>query len=187
MKISTSALLFTLLLSLTTTANALIAGDVTGGGSYADSVASDNGWIVESAAGNGVDFWTLNATAGDTIAIDITSSIDFGISIYSGAVSDDLGFAFNNDGDFIDPISFEPASYIGGTNGLFGEFGSQLSALLLPATGIYTIAIGGDLGFGGFGGPFNYQMDIDITPVSAPAGILLLLAGLASVMVARKR
>ncbi len=176
MKLTLGSMIFAATLAFMPATHAAITGDVTGGGIFFDNVDTDNGWIVESAAGNGVDFWTLTASENAVLSVEITSNIDFGISVYAGEVSDDLGFAFDNNADFSDPITFELGTYIGGTNGDFGEAGSALFDLLLPQAGIYTIAVGGDLGFGGFGGPFDYEMDIKVVPI--PAALPLLLSGL---------
>jgi len=174
-----------LMLILSTSAHAALSGDVTGGGSFSNQVATDNGWIVESAAADGVDFWTLNANAGDTVSIDISSVIDFGISVYLGSVMDDLGFAFDNNADFIDPLSGQLGTYIGGTNGNFGVGGSLLS-LMLPNTGIHTIAVGGDLGFGS-AGPFSYAMNVNIVSVPEAATLLLLLSGIFALYFTRQK
>ncbi len=174
-----------IMLVLSTSAHATLSGDVTGGGNFSNQVATDNGWIIESAAANGVDFWTLNANAGDTVSIDISSVIDFGISVYFGSVMDDLGFAFNNNADFTDPLSGQLGTYIGGTNGDFGVAGSLLS-LILPNAGIHTIAVGGDLGFGA-SGPFNYDMNVNIVSVPETATLLLLLSGLLALYFTRQK
>lgn len=177
-----SSLFFISIVVFSASAKATITGDVTGGGTFSNNVETDNGWIIESAAGNGVDFWTLTANANDELSVDITSSIDFGISVYFGQVSDDLGFAFDNNGDF------NSGSYIGGTNGDFGEAGSQLMNVSLVNAGIYTVAVGGDLGFG-LSGPYNYSMDVAITPgVAVPVAptLLLLLGALLSMFTLRR-
>lgn len=168
-------------------ANAVIIGDVSSGGIFSGTVATDDGWITESAAGNGVNFWTLTADAGSLLSVNVSSFIDFGISVYRGEVSDNIGFAFDNNGDFVDPLSFELGTYIGGTNGDFGEFGSELFDLSLVDAGIYTIALGGDLGFGSFG-PYDYRMTVDITSaVPDPAVLSLLLPGLLGLLILRRR
>ncbi len=171
------------ILILSSSAQATLTGDITGGGTFSDQVAIDNGWITESAAGNGVDFWTLNANAGDMISIDISSLIDFGISVYFGNVMDDLGFAFDNNASFFDPLTANLGTYIGGTNGDFGEAGSTLNLTLLNS-GIHTIAVGGDLGFGFFG-PFDYKMDVNVVPETAP--LFLLLSGIFAFYICRRQ
>ncbi len=154
-------------LLMAASAQAAFTGDVTGGGLFSDNVDTDNGWLIEAPVSNGVDFWTITAAANTTLSVDISSSIDFGISIYQGAVDDDLGFAFDNDGDF------NGGTYIGGTDGLFSDGSSSLNNLLLTDAGVYTIAVGGDSGFGGFGGPYSYNMSVNASAVPVPAAAWL--------------
>jgi len=188
MKLILASLFLFTVLTIGTTAQATIVGDVTGGGTFSDNVSTDNGWITENPTGNGVDFWTFTASANDMLSVDITSLIDFGISVYFGEVMDDLGFAFNNNGNFTDPTTSNAGTYIGGTNGNFGTVGSMLN-LTLANAGIYTIAAGGDLGFGS-SGLFNYSMDIDITnavPVPETATLPLILGGMISLIIMRRK
>ena len=162
-------------------AQAAFEGDVTGGGVFNDDVSTDNGWIIESPTGNGVDFWTFTAAANSLISIEIESEIDFGISVYQGFVDDELGFAFDNDGDF------NGGTYIGGTNGFFSDGGSSLLDLVLLDGGEYTIAVGGDSGFGGFGAPYDYAMTVSVTQVPLPASALFFVSALAGLFGTRLR
>ncbi len=187
MKLILASLFLFTVLTIGTTAQATITGDVTGGGTFSDNINSDNGWITESPAGNRVDFWTFTAQANDVLSVDITSQVDFGISVYFGEVMDDLGFAFNNNGNFTDPTTSNVGTYIDGTNGFFGTVGSSLSNITLANAGIYTIAAGGDLGFGA-SGPFSYSMDIGITNAVPEAATLpLIFGGMISLMMMRRK
>ena len=184
-KLLMGSLFLASILVFTASANATISGDVTGGGTFSNNVGTDDGWIVENAADNGIDFWTFTANVNDVLSVSISSLIDFGISIYFGEVSDDLGFAFNNNGDFNDPFTLNTGTYVNGTNGAFGEAGSQLLNVSLANTGIHTIAVGGDLGFGN-SGPFDYSMEVNIIPsatVPEAPTLLLLLGALFSMFV----
>lgn len=161
------------MLAAASSANAAFSGDVSGGGLFSGEVSTDNGWITESAAGDGVDFWTLTVGANTTLSVSIDSFIDFGISIYKGEVSE---FGFDNDTDYTDLFSGETGYYIGGTNGYFSDGGSSLENILLADAGVYTIAIGGDAGFGSYG-PYNYDMTVSQVPL--PAALPMFAAGLA--------
>ena len=163
------------LLTTATAANAIFTGDVTGGGVFTDDVSSADGWLLNNAAANGVDFWTFTVNNPSTISIDIDADIDFGISLYFGAVADDLGIAFDNAADFIDPLTSELGSFIAGTPNI-GVAGSSLADVFLGAAGIYTIAVGGaDFGFND---PYAYTMTVDISSVPAPATLWLTASGL---------
>ncbi|TQV68146.1 PEP-CTERM sorting domain-containing protein [Exilibacterium tricleocarpae] len=165
----------------TSVANAIptFSGDVGSGGNFSDTVDSADGWVTDNAVDNGVDFWTLNITAPALLTIDISSIIDFGISIYQGIVQDDLGFAFDNDADFTDPSTFNQGTFVAGTPS-FGAAGSSLRIFLANA-GDYTIAVGGD-DFG-FGGPYDYKMQVE---VPEPGALFLLLSGVLALVLKRR-
>ncbi|MCG8590509.1 MAG: PEP-CTERM sorting domain-containing protein [Proteobacteria bacterium] len=163
-------------LALAPAAQAAIVGDVSGGGVFAGSVETNDGWVTEQATGDAVDFWTLTVSESQLLEVSIDSSIDFGLSVYDGVVGDDFAgeLAFDNDGDF------DGGTYLGGTPS-FGASGSEL-ALLLPDAGTYTLAVGGDIG--GFGiGPFSYTM----TVVPEPGTLWLLGLGMSALALRRGR
>ena len=150
--------------------------------SESDTVATIDGWLVDAAAGNGVDFWTFSAGPGElNLSVSITSDLDFGISVYAGIVGDDFGteiIGFDNDGDFGDGV------FIAGTP-TFPTAGSELLGVLLPGPGDYTIAVGGD-GASGFAiGPFDYS--ITATAVPVPAAVWLFGSALAGLATLTKR
>lgn len=165
-------------------AQAAFVGDVSGSGVYSDSVATADGWVTNSPVVDGVDFWRVIVTQASVLSVDILSDLDFGISIYRGAVSDDIGYAFDNAADFIDLTTFASGTYVAGTAS-FGEAGSSLVDILLAAPGEYTIAVGGD-GFG-FGGPYAYDMQVEVAPVPLPGGLGLAALGSASLLLLRRR
>lgn len=120
---------------------ATITGDVTGGGSFAGTVTQSGAWVSSNVSmEDQVSFWSLTATGGDQVSIVVTSDmIDFGISVYEGLVDDFDVFtgAFLNDGDF------GGNTFIAGTNPVTGGTGAAaLFNLLLPISGVYTIAVG---------------------------------------------
>lgn len=178
-------LIASMLVASSTAFAGMIEGDLTGGGQVYNTVDTDNGWIANTPASNGVDFWTITVNAGDMVSFSVTSEIDFGMSLYKGSVSDDVGFSFLNNADFTDSISFENGQYIVGTNGLFGEVGSELLNIEITEAGIYTLALGGDLGFGSYG-PFNYTLDVEVTEVPVPAAAWLFVSALAGLAGFRK-
>jgi hypothetical protein len=153
----------------------VISGDVTGGGNYAGVVTSSNAWITSSALdGEMANFWTFTANAGDSISLTVTSSaIEFGVSIYQGVVSQtELLFAgFNNAGDFGDNL------FVAGTNPVTGALGTTLLNIILPTSGTYTIALGGEQGLS-YDGEFGYQLAVQMAPVPLPAGFVLLASAL---------
>lgn len=153
----------------------LISGDVTGGGHFTGSVTRSNAWVTSNALeGETVNFWTLTGNAGDRVSLVVDSAaIEFGISLYSGVVDPlELLFeGFNNAGSFADNL------FIAGTNPTTGALGTSLLDILLPSSGIYTLAIGGEAGFP-FDGNFGYDLDVAVTPVPLPGALLLMLTGL---------
>jgi len=162
----------------------VLSGDVTGGGSVTSSVTSSSAWIESNAVdGDQVNFWSFTANAGDVLSIVVESSaIEFGVSVYQGVVEqmELLIPGFSNYGDFGNNI-FEA-----GTNPVTGAIGTSLLNLVLPSSGVYTIAVGGESGFP-MEGVFAYNMDVTITPVPLPAAFWLLGSALAGLGVVRRR
>lgn len=165
-------------------AQAAFVADITGSGIYSDSVVTADGWVTNSPVIDGVDFWRVVVTEASTLSISILSDLDFGISVYKGAVSDDIGYAFNNAADFTDPMTSSSGTFLAGTAS-YGEAGSSLVDILLDMAGDYTIAVGGD-GFG-FGGPYAYDMQVEVAPVPLPGGFGLVALGSALLMMLRRR
>lgn len=163
----------------------VLSGDVTGGGSVTSSVTSSSAWIQSSALdGNEINFWSFTANAGDVLSIVVESSaIEFGVSVYQGVVEqmELLIPGFSNFGDFGDNL------YVAGTNPVTGAIGTSLLNLVLPSSGVYTIAVGGESGFP-MEGIFAYDMDVSIAPVPLPAAFWLLGSALAGLgMFSRRR
>lgn len=161
-----------------------IYGDVSAGGTYGGAVTSSNAWITSSAIdGDMVNFWTFDAHAGDSLSLFVTSSaIEFGMSLYQGIVEQtELLFAgFNNAGDFGDNL------FLAGTNPVTGAIGTSLLDILLPVTGLYTIAIGGEQGLS-YDGQFAYDLRADFTRVPEPATLGVMGIGLLALFALRRR
>lgn len=172
-------------LSLSNIASAaFIAGDVTGGGSVTGFVTSSNAWIASNPIdGDMVNFWTLSGNAGDRVSLFVdSSSIEFGISIYQGVIDQmDLLFdSFNNAGDFGGNV------FIAGTNPTTGAIGTTLLDILLPTTGLYTIALGGESGFA-VDGRYGYGLQVVVAPVPVPGVIWLLGSALLGLFGMRRK
>lgn len=164
----------------------VVSGDVSGGGTVVSSVTSSDAWIQSNALdGNQVNFWSFTANAGDVLSLVVESSaIEFGLSVYQGLVdAQDLSpifGGFSNYGDFGDNI------FVAGTNPVTGAIGTSLLNLVLPTSGVYTIAVGGESGFP-LEGIFEYSMGVSITPVPLPAAFWLLGSALAGIGVFGRR
>ena len=144
---------------------------------------TDLGWyqfLSERGSWNEVNFWTLSGSAGALYSFSVTSSaLEFGMSLYEGVLEEfDLIFpGFENSGDFAN------LSFIAGTPD-FGATGTELLNIVLPATGTYLLAIGGE-GFG-FDDSYAYNLDVSATPVPLPAAIWLFGSALLGVAAARR-
>jgi hypothetical protein len=142
-----------------------VAGDLTPGGTFNGTVTVDNAWKEGNFFnGDEVDFWTFTAAAGDVWSFNVlTSAINMGMSLYFGAVSaSDFGFippTFSNTG------SFGSLTFVAGTpsNIFTAPPGASLLDITLAQAGTYTLAVGGEQGFG-LGGNYSYSLS-----VTAPA------------------
>ena len=166
------------------------SGEVTGTGSYGDTLNSNSAWVNPpvfglNSAGKDVSLWGYNASAGDKLSIDVSSSDDFvgGISIYFGEVSETdllLGL-FNNS------ASFGMVDFIAGTSTFMAD--SWLTDIILETAGFYTIFVGGKSGLG-WDNSYDYSMNVvadSVASVPEPGAWLLLLGGLFSMAVLRRR
>lgn len=161
------------------------SGEILGSGVYEDTLTNNNAWINPpvfglNSNGKDVSLWGYNGTAGDALSLDVSSLGDFigGISIYYGEVSsqDLLLGLFNNSGDF------GLVDYIAGTSTFMAD--SSLSDIRLDLSGFYTIIVGGK---SAFGWEDNYAYSMSVTAVPAPGALLLLLTGLLSMVVLRRK
>lgn len=179
------------LMMLSITAQALPVhyyGEIYYSGNYDGTVTSNSAWVnppvfgLNSAGEQQVNLWGLNASAGQSLSLDITSNDDFigGISLYRGEVtSNDLLFGnFNNSADI------GSAEFIAGTSTFMAD--SWLNDLLLELDGFYTVIVGGKNGFG-FADRYDYVMQVSGLPVSEPGTMALLALGMTGLMAARRR
>jgi hypothetical protein len=141
------------------------------------------GWSDESATQ--VDFWSFSALAGavvDVSAARLAPDLDPVFSVYVGTTAAD-GSEFRSEADWggLRYLTYAddevPADGPGGDPALIG--------FVLPQTGNYTIVVGGfastDLG------PYGYRLDYAVRPVPEPAPALLFVAGLAMLVLRRRR
>lgn len=150
-----------------------ISGDISAGGSFNGMLTRDDAWIEANPNdGTEVNFWTFTAAAGNTISIEVTqSAIELGFSIYYGLVEFNELFivsAFEPFGDFGDNL------FIASTP-IWSPVGASLLDVVLPYSGIYTLAVGGEEGGHGFG---SFAYTFQVTPVPLPAAAWLLGSGL---------
>lgn len=157
-------------------------GELNGTGNYTGNVDINFGWIDApfglNSWGEHVNLWGINATQGETLSLDLTSSeLALGFSVYFGEVDsmDLLLGLFNNTGDI------GLASYITGAS--LWNNSQSLSDLFIEQTGFYTLIVGGR-DFGGYDG---YDYSIGFTQVPEPTGLLLLCSGLFGLAVLRRR
>jgi hypothetical protein len=156
------------------------SGDITGGGNFTGNVNRANAWIEENPIdGLDVNFWTLTGNAGDTYSIVVTSStLEFGMSLYQG-VLEELDLIVPG---FDNSESFASLFFVAGTPD-FGATGTQLLDIVLPSTGAYVLAIGGE----GFGFDPSYAYNLSVAAVPLPAAAWLLGSALLGLGVFRRR
>jgi len=182
--IGSAALLAAFALPLS--AQALTSGDLTGGGNFAGTLTSASAWVNSNPIdGTEVNFWTFTGNAGDTWSFVVTpntgTAIEFGMSLYLGEVAaiDLLIPGFDNE------ASFANAVFVAGTPA-FGAAGTELLDLVLGATGVYTLAIGGEEFFAA-GSEFSYGLQASVAPVPLPGAVWLLGSAVAALGAARRR
>lgn len=149
------------------------------GDTVIDAVTSGSGWASGSVFE--ADFWSFTGSAGDEIAIDataLTGSFDAGLSLYFGLDFTQFLF-FDNMGDAWGTVDYQAQA----PGGLLSEF-------VLPETGNYTIAIGGNTAQPLVGEPpYGYELSLSLTEaakVPVPATLPLLLGGLVTMVGLRR-
>lgn len=162
-------------------------GEITASGEYTGSVTSADSWAnpgfgLNQFGEQQLNLWGLEATAGQTLSIDVSSfdSFNGGFSLYYGEVTNnDLLFGlFNNSGDI------GAADYIAGTS-TFG-LDSILQDISLDNSGFYTLVVGGK-GPWVFDDSYQYTMDVKLSSVPEANSLLLLGTGLLGVVAIGRR
>jgi opacity protein-like surface antigen len=160
---------------------ALYAGDITTSGNYSGAVTRNDAWVQENpVSGDEVSFWRFSGIAGQRFSVTVTSTLngvdtlDAAISLYSGSLASEFELivpGFDNDGNFAD------LTFLGSTP-IFGSAGNDAFLLdfLLPASGIYTLAVGGE-SFLNFADSYGYRMQV-VNEVPVPAAVWLFGSGL---------
>jgi hypothetical protein len=148
---------------------ALYSGDVSAGGNYSGVTTRNDAWAQENpVSGAEVNFWSFSGTAGQQITLTISSlsnDFDAAVSVYSGMLSSEFELivpGFDNDTDFAS-LDFLASTTIYGTSG-----NDALLSFILPSTGTYTFAVGGE-SFLSFDDSYSYNMNVEAVPVPAAA------------------
>lgn len=169
---------------------ALYAGDISAGGSYSGAVTRNDAWVQENpVSGDEVNFWSFSGYAGNRFSVTITSTdngfdtLDAAISLYSGSLTSEFELivpGFDADGDFAG------LTFLGSTP-VFGSAGNNAFLLdfLLPTSGVYTLAIGGE-SFLSFADSYGYQMQV-VNEVPVPAAVWLFGSALVGLVGATRR
>jgi hypothetical protein len=157
-------------------------GDLGDGNVRNEELTNESGWAQSN--GGEVDFWSFEGTAGEQVSLLAeSSSTDIAFSLYTGtpdAFSQPFFFSNDSDWDLFEFVTL--SSSVGG---------ESLLDFILPATGLFTLAIGGEVpDFLAEGdGPFSYSLQLERQAVDVPlpgAGWLM-LSGLTGLLVARRR
>lgn len=183
MKFSTLFGAIALTLGVATAAEAadvVYAGELTPPATQTGS-ASGFSWFLDE--GDGVEFWSLYASAGSTITLQVDrleAGFDPVMSIYSGLTTADTS-EFLSFGDwggltFIDYFDDENPAHVEP-----GPAGDPFGSFVAPTSGFYTIAVGG--GLSDDGGVYAYQ----ISAVPETGTALMLGLGLAGLSLLRRR
>lgn len=186
MKAFFSAILCYLALTGLAQAAPISYGDISGGGVFQGQTTSNSAWALENpTSGDEVNFWTFTGQMGAQFSVVIDSVLngfDTAVSLYLGQVDtlDLLMGQFNNSGDF-GAVSYITGSSPFGTGGL----SASLFEIVLPATGLYTLAVGGE-SFLSFADQYGYTMNVAYS-VPEPSTLALMVISLLGVTVLRRR
>jgi len=148
---------------------------------WVTGTTTGDSWVDE--IGSEVGFWNFQGTEGSTVhlvGLRLDGELDLAFSLYSGLTTADEG-AFLNTSDFggltwLAAADDELPPYLPGP---YGD--PALVYFTLPATGWYTVAVGGFASDGE--GPYGYELAMvsdppDINNVPVPAAVWLLGSGL---------
>lgn len=157
-------------------------GSLDSGAVQTGSLETESGWA--QANGNDVDFWSFSGNAGESVSfIAESESTDVAFSLFTGepdAFSQPFFFSNDSDWDLFSLVTLSST--------LGNEY---LLDFILPASGMFTLAIGGEVpdfladGTGPFG--YSLQMLSQAASVPLPGAAWLMLAGLAGLVMSGKR
>jgi hypothetical protein len=127
------------------------------------------------------DFWTFSGTAGQVVNIRgtrLNNNLDPALSLYRGVITPGTDYSLFDPFDNFDSVTFLataddeiPAP---------GPFGDPFLRIVLPSTGVYTIAIGGAASDcpGGVCPPAGYRYALAVPEPSTLPLLLLAIAGI---------
>jgi hypothetical protein len=138
--------------------------------------------------GDGVNYWSFQGNAGDTVTLEVdrlNANFDPALSFYAGTTTADTS-AFDS------AASWGGLTYIGSLDDENpahlqpGPNGDPYGSFKLAATGSYTVIVGGSLSSDA--GTYPYQITMtEVAAVPEPATAALMALGLAGVVLVRRR
>lgn len=159
----------------------LYEGSLDDGAVHGGSLVSESGW--SESNGSWVDFWSFDGSAGESITLFAGSdTTDVAFSLYTGTPDGfSQPFYFNNAGDWDLFALVTSSSSVGN---------ETLMDFVLPETGTFTLALGGEVApyLSTGSGPWTYDVQLTrAADVSAPGTVALLSLGLLGLGVMRAR
>jgi len=139
--------------------------------------------------GSSVDFWRFAGVAGQTVTFDVgrlNGNLDPALSLYSGTTSADASL-------FRSGTNWGGLTFIGSLDDehppalMPGPGGDPFGSFVLPASGNYTVAIGGFESTDAGSYPYRLTMTTAVAAVPEPTTWAMLAIGLAGVGYLRRR